>query len=254
MAKGTNMTIESEQDLKGLLRIGKIVGQTLQHMGAALRAGMTTAELDAIGAEFLKQHGARSAPILTYQFPGHTCISLNDEAAHGIPSHKRLIQVGDLVNIDVSAELDGFIADTGATFPMPPVSKIKQRLCECTQAALQKALAAAKAGRPIYEIGRAAESEARRHGFTIIRDLPGHGVGRKLHEPPSVPNFYTKKAKDILTEGLVITIEPFISTRASHIATQADGWTLKTTDGSLAAQYEHTVVITKDRPILVTAV
>lgn len=247
------MTVESEKDLLGLLRIGKIAGLTLQKMKAALRPGVTTAELDAIGAEFLRQEGANSAPIVTYNFPGATCISLNDEAAHGIPG-PRVIQVGDLVNIDVSAEIDGYFADTGATIPMLPVSAEKQKLCDCAQRALELGLAAARAGQPIFEIGRAMEGEVRRCGFQIIRDLPGHGVGRKLHESPSIPGFFNKRANQRLTEGLVVTIEPFVSTRAKHIVTMPDGWTLKTPDGSPTAQYEHTVIITKGRPILTTAV
>ncbi len=247
------MSIDSEKDLIGLLRIGRVVGMTLKKMSEAVRPGMTTGELDAIGAELLKKEGAHSAPIVTYKFPGYTCISINDEAAHGIPG-SRVIQVGDLVNIDVSAELDGYFADTGATVPMLPVEPLKQKLADCTRAALDKGLAAAKAGNRVYDIGRAMENEVRRCGFRIIRDLPGHGVGRKLHEPPSVPGFFNKRANAVLTEGLVITIEPFVSTKANHIVTAADGWTLKTPDGSPAAQYEHTVVITKDRPILVTAV
>lgn len=247
------MTIESDKDMAGLLRIGKIVGLTLKKMQAACRPGITTGELDAIGAAFLKAEGARSAPIVTYKFPGWTCISLNDEAAHGIPG-SRVVQVGDLVNIDVSAELDGYFADTGATMPMLPVASVKQKLMDCAQTALQKGIAAAKAGRPIYEIGRAMENTVRGCGFKIIRDLPGHGVGRKLHEPPSVPGFYTSRAKELLCEGMVLTIEPFVSTKASRIYTAPDGWTLKTPDGSPAAQFEHTVIITKGQPILITAV
>jgi len=247
------MTIESQADMVGMLRIGKIVGMTLQKMKEAVRPGMTTAELDAIGAEFLRHEGAHSAPIITYQYPGATCISINDEAAHGIPG-KRIIQTGDLVNIDVSAELDGYFADTGATVPMLPVSGIKQKLADCAQAALEKGIAAATAGRPINEIGRAMEAQARSCGFTTIRDLPGHGIGRKLHDKPSVPGFYTKRARELMTEGMVFTIEPFVSTKANRIVTMPDGWTLKTPDGSLVAQYEHTVIITKGRPLLVTAV
>lgn len=247
------MTVESEKDMIGLLRIGKVVGLTLKHMQAAVRPGMTTAELDEIGAEYLKKEGAHSAPIITYKFPGYTCISLNDEAAHGIPG-SRVIQVGDLLNIDVSAELDGYFADTGATMPILPISPIKQKLMDCTQNALKKGIAAARAGRPVFEIGRAMETVVKDCGFRIIRDLPGHGVGRKLHEAPSVPGFFNRRANEKLTEGLVITIEPFVSTRANHIYTEKDGWTLKTTDGSPAAQYEHTVIITKGEPVLVTAV
>ncbi len=247
------MTIESQADMVGMLRIGKVVGLTLQRMKAALRPGITTAELDAIGAEFLKQEGARSAPILTYKFPGWTCISLNDEAAHGIPG-SRTVEVGDLINIDVSAELDGYYADTGETIPMLPVSSIKEKLANCARTALEKGIDAARAGRPVNEIGRAMENYERSCGFRPIIDLPGHGVGRKLHEAPSVPGFYTKRAREMMKEGMVFTIEPFVSTKANRIVTMPDGWTLKTPDGSLVAQYEHTVIITKDRPVLVTAV
>jgi methionyl aminopeptidase len=247
------MSIDSEKDLMGLLKIGRIVGMTLQTMREALRPGMTTAELDEIGAKYLKQNGARSAPILTYKFPGTTCISINDEAAHGIPGD-RVIQPGDLVNIDVSAELDGYWADTGASIPLEPTTSQKQRLCDYTKKALEIAIKTARAGVPINAIGRAVEGHAKKGGYTIIRDLPGHGVGRKLHEAPSVPNFYDGRFNTRLTEGLVITLEPFLAMGARHVVTQPDGWTLKTSDGSLAAQYEHTVIITKDRPILVTAV
>jgi methionyl aminopeptidase len=247
------MSIESERDIEGLMRIGRIVGLALQHMSAALRPGMTTLELDALGAAFLKAHGARSAPVLVYRFPGATCISINDEVAHGIPSD-RVIQPGDLVNIDVSAELNGYFADTGGTVPVPPVKSEVQRLCDTTRSALNRAIDAARAGKPINAIGRAVQTEAERGGFRIIRELSGHGVGRSIHEKPSVPNYFTNRAKDRLTEGMVITLEPFLTTGGGRIFTDENGWTIKTTDGVPGVQYEHTVIITKDRPLLVTAV
>jgi methionyl aminopeptidase len=247
------MTVNSEKDLQGLLKIGRIVGMTVQEMSKALCPGITTAELDEIGAKYLKLHGARSAPILTYKFPGATCISINEEAAHGIPG-PRVVQDGDLVNIDVSAELDGFYADTGSSFPVGNVSEKNLGLLKHTRAALDVAINTARAGQPINAIGKAVETHARRGGFKVIQDLPGHGVGRKLHEPPSVPNFYVPTLRTKLTEGLVITLEPFLSFGANRVVQQKDGWTLKTQDGSMAAQFEHTVVITKGRPILVTAV
>lgn len=248
------MSIENEQDLIALMRIGRIVGLTLQHMGAAIRPGMTTAELDDIGARFMAQHGARSAPILAYKFPGHTCISLNDEAAHGIPG-ARIIKPGDLVNIDVSAEKDGYFADTGGSFAVEPVSAEKQRLLTTARKALDAALSAVRAGQPLNVIGKAVEKVARPAGYSILRELGGHGVGRSLHEPPhAVPHFFNPRARQRLTEGMVLTIEPFLTTGATHIKTDADGWTLRTVDGSLSAQYEHTIVVTPGKPILVTAV
>ncbi len=247
------MTVNTEKELQGLLRIGRIVGMTMKTMSEALRPGITTAELDEIGAKYLKQHGARSAPILTYKFPGTTCISINEEAAHGIPG-KRVVQAGDLVNIDVSAELDDFWADTGASFPVPPVTPANQRLLDYARSALEVAISTARSGQPLNAIGKAVEKHVRKGGYKVIQDLPGHGVGRKLHEPPTVPNFYVPTIRTKLTEGMVITLEPFLSVGANRVVQQKDGWTLKTQDGSMAAQFEHTVIITKGRPILVTAV
>lgn len=248
------MSIESEQDVIGLKKCGRVVGLTLREMSRHVRPGITTGELDRIGEEFLRRHGARSAPKLTYNFPGATCISINDEAAHGIPGN-RVIQPGDMVNIDVSAELDGYITDTGATMAVPPVSPTKQKLMDCTKAALSNAIAAAKSGHSMNVIGQAVEAQAKRCGFTIIKNLAGHGVGRYLHEQPSmVLNYSSAQEKRKLSEGLVLTIEPFLSTGADFVLEAKDGWTLKTPDGSLLAQYEHTIIITKGRPIVVTLV
>jgi methionyl aminopeptidase len=247
------MTIESEQDLLGLMAIGRICGQAVRLMADALEPGISTAELDAIGAAFLREHGARSAPIVTYKFPGHTCISINDEAAHGIPGD-RVVQPGDLVNIDVSAELNGYYADTGATFPVPPVSPQAQQLVDTTRQALDAAIGVARAGAPLNAVGRAVQDVARAGGCGIIRDLPGHGVGRALHERPQVFNYFHKRLRQPFKDGLVVTLEPFLTTGSGRIKTDDDGWTLRTVDGGLCAQYEHTVIITEEEPILVTAV
>ena len=236
------------------MRVGRIVGLVLKAMREAVRPGMTTAELDAIGAELLKQHGARSAPQLAYRFPGATCISINDEVAHGIPG-SRVIQPTDLVNIDVSAELDGYWADSGASVPMPDATNEARRICECAQKALTRAIETTSAGQHIYAIGKAVETQADKCGYNVIRELSGHGVGRGIHEKPSIPNYFTKRAKDRLTDGLVITLEPFVTTGSGRIYTADDGWTIKTVDAkSITAQYEHTVVVSKGNPILVTAV
>jgi methionyl aminopeptidase len=246
------MSIESERDFTGLRRAGRVVSLTLQEMQRHLRPGMTTGELDAVGAEVFERHGARSAPRLIYGFPGTTLISLNDEAIHGIPG-ERVIRAGDLVKIDVTAELDGYIADAAVTVVLPPASSLKRRLRNCAGAAFQKAIQAAQAGRPLNAVGRAVEAEVRRQGFSVIAGLCGHGVGREIHEEPSVLNFYDPGSTQRLTEGLVITIEPIISAGSDQYVEDVDGWTLRTADGSLAAHYEHTVVITRGRPILLTA-
>ncbi len=246
------MTIENERDIEGLKRVGRLVATVLDTMLARLEPGMTTAQLDGIGRALLEQAGARSAPELTYDFPGATCISLNEEAAHGIPGSRR-IAAGDVVNVDVSAELDGYFADTGGTAVVPPVSPLKRRLCHATRQALDSALVQATAGAPINRIGKAVSAVARRHGFRIIRNLCSHGVGRALHEEPGqIPGYFDPHDSRRLREGMVITIEPFLSTRATWVDEADDGWTLRGPVGNLSAQYEHTLIVTRGQPIVVT--
>jgi len=246
------MSINSEKDLEGLRRIGKIVARCLKFMHAQLEPGMTTLELDAIGGKFLSAHGARSAPQLTYNFPGFTCISVNEEAAHGIPG-ARVLKAGDLVNIDVSAELDGYFADTGGSAIIPPESKLHLQICATAKKALENAMLEARAGARLNRIGHAIEAEASRNGFTVIENLGSHGVGRALHEEPEfIPGFYDKRDKRILQENQVITIEPFISSGAYEVFDNGDGWTLVTNPGVFTAQYEHTMVITKGKPLIMT--
>lgn len=248
------MTVDNDNDLEALLRIGRICGLTLQHMLAHVEPGITTQALDAIGAAFLAGHQARSAPILAYRFPGHTCISINDEAAHGIPGD-RVIQPGDMVNVDVSAELEGYWADTAASMVVAPADSRYERLCRYTRAALDAGIDAARAGNSLNEVGRRVESVAHDGGYRVIYELGGHGVGRGIHEPPTVFNFDTRRASPTLQPGMVFTIEPFLSLGSGGIYKADDGWTLKSRDGSVAAQYEHTVIVTADGPpILATAV
>lgn len=246
------MTIETQDDVVALQRIGRIVAGTLHHMLEAAEPGMTTRELDALGAAMLASHGARSAPQLTYGFPGATCISLNEEAAHGIPGD-RVIQAGDVLNVDVSAELDGYFADTGGTRVIPPATPVKTRLCHATRTALAAAMKAARAGRPLNGIGAAIERTARAYGFQVIENLASHGVGRALHEAPEhIPGYFDPKDRRLLKEGMVITIEPFLSTRSRWVEDGGDGWTLVGTPGNLSAQYEHTMIITRGEPLVVT--
>lgn len=246
------MSIETEADLIALKKIGQIVANCLQTMGKALEPGVTTRELDEIGRKYLELYGARSAPKLTYNFPGTTCISVNEEAAHGIPGDK-ILRASDLVNIDVSAELNGYFADTGGSFIIPPESDIKKNLCLATKRALKAAMKEASAGKFINAIGRAIELEARRSRLTVIENLGSHGVGRALHEEPGfIPSYYDPKDRRVLKEGQVITIEPFLSTGAREVFDTGDGWTLATHKKHLTAQYEHTMVITKGQPLIMT--
>jgi methionyl aminopeptidase len=247
------MTVENQRDVDGLLAAGKVVSQVLASMLDALEPGMTTAELDALGESLLDRHGARSAPRLTYDFPGATCISINEEAAHGVPGARR-IDSGDVVNVDVSAELDGYFADTGATSVVPPVSALKRRLCHATGRALEDAMKEVRAGNRLNRVGRAVQRVARTHRFKVIRNLAGHGVGRSLHESPEgIVSYYRPHDTRVLREGMVVAVEPFLSTRASRVSEAADGWTLTSAPGNLSAQYEHTLIVTRGRPIVVTA-
>jgi methionyl aminopeptidase len=245
------MSIDGEHDVEGLRRAGAAVAEARDAMASQVAPGVSKRDLDAIGREVLRRHGARSAPQLAYGFPGTTCISVNDELAHGIPG-SRVLREGDLVNIDVSAELDGYWADSGASFAVGEVKPRLSALLSATRDALSDAMREVRAGAPIRQIGRAVERRAKRSGFRVVRDLCGHGVGRHIHERPDVPNTFDPRNRDVLHEGLVITIEPFLTTGATSIVEGDDGWTLRTPDGSVGAQFEHTMIVTRGEPIIVT--
>jgi methionyl aminopeptidase len=245
------MTIDGDDDVEGLRRIGRVVAEAREAMLAAVAPGVTTAELDAVGREVLRRHGARPAPP-TVGFPAATCVSVNDEAAHGIPSMFRRLAEGDLVNVDVSAELDGYWADTGASAPVGRVSALARRLLDATRLANRDGLAAASAGRPLRGVGRAVQRRARRHGFSVVANLAGHSTGGDLWEPPRVPGVDVPGDTTTLWEGLVLAIEPFLSTGATYAVEADDGWTLRT-PGHLTAQVEHTIVVTRHAPLVLTA-
>lgn len=246
------MTIESEDQLDRLRTIGGIVARTLAAMGQALEPGMTTKELDDLGRAMLEKEGARSAPELTYGFPGATCISVGPDCAHGIPDDTA-IKAGDLINIDVSAERDGFFGDTGASFAVPPTSTRIERLCRDGRRAMWAGIRAARPGRPLNEIGRSIESFARKNGYSLVRNLSSHGVGRSLHdEPGDIATWYEPRDKRRITEGLVFTIEPFLSLGAEFVEERDDGWTLRPPLQQPTVQYEHTLVATRRGPVILT--
>ena len=246
------MTITQEDELDGLKLIGRIVANTMQAMARALEPGMTTRELDEIGRAFLDREGAQSAPETTYEFPGATCISVNEEIAHGIPGD-RTIATGDLVNIDVSASRDGYFADTGATFRVPPVQRSLDRLCRDGRRAMQIGIAQVGADKPLAGIGKAVGRFASDRGYTLIRNLASHGVGRALHEEPGeVPTWPTQDERRRINRGLVLTVEPFLSRGGLWAATRDDEWTLYSEPAAPVVQYEHTVVATDRRPIILT--
>lgn len=245
------MSIRSQAELKKLQAIGRIVRMTLDEMSAAVRPGTTTAEIDSVGAATLAKYGAESSPPKVYGFPGTACISVNDEAIHGIPG-SRTIAEGDLVKLDLTAEKDGFVADAAVTVRVGAVSATADALTRCAESAFRQALKVATAGNRVYEIGRSVEREVRRCGFSVLKEFCGHGVGRTIHEEPCVPNHFDPRFRTKLTEGLVITIEPIISAGNGSAHLRPDKWTICTTDNSLAAHYEHTIAITKGAPMLLT--
>jgi methionyl aminopeptidase len=246
------LSIQDEQELISLKAAGRVVRLVLDAMKAEVRPGVTTRYLDEIGARVMQENGARSAPAMVYQFPGSSCISLNDEAVHGIPGEGKLRE-GDLVKLDVTVEKDGYMADAAITVPVGSVSSQAEQLMACAERAFHKAMLVARAGFRVFEIGKIVEREVRKSGFAVVRELGGHGIGRTIHESPHVPNYADPHARQIMNEGLVITVEPIISSGSGQVFTDKDGWTVRTSDQALSAHFEHTLVVTSGAPILLTA-
>lgn len=246
------MTLDNEGQLLGLKKIGTIVADCLKHMLSSIEDGMTTRELDQIGRTFLDRHGAKSAPELTYGFPGATCISIGQVAAHGIPDETRIVP-DTLINVDVSAELGGFFGDTGASHYYKGQNKRLKELCKATRGALNAAIRDVKSFAPLNGIGKAVEKEAKKGGFSVIRNLCSHGVGSSLHEDPEeIPCYFDPRDRRLIRDGMVFTIEPFLSTRTREVTDGADGWALLNDIGHFSAQYEHSMVATKKGAIILT--
>ena len=246
------MTITSQDELEGLKDIGRIVANTMLAMAKAMEPGMTTRELDALGRNLLETEGARSAPETTYDFPGATCISVNEEIAHGIPG-ERILREGDMVNIDVSASKNGYFADTGATFRLGQVSPSLARLCRDGKRAMEIGIAQVGHDKPLAGIGNAIGRFASARGYTLIRNLASHGVGRALHETPKeIATWPTQGDRRRMHRGLVLTVEPFLSQGGLWATSGEDDWTLYSEPAAPVVQYEHTVVATAGGPIIVT--
>lgn len=246
------MIIKTQEELEAFKKIGRIVAEIREAMKAATKPGVTTKELDEIGGRMFAEAGAISGPKGEYDFPGYTCISVNHEVAHGIPG-ERVIQEGDLVNIDVSGSLDGYFADTGISFVVGDGYEDKEKLCRVAKQAFDRAMTKVKAGSKLNQIGKAVEREAYSNDLTVIMNLTGHGLGRALHEAPNhILNYYDPSDTELMKEGMVLAVEPFISAKAEHIVELGDGWTFVTPDKSLVAQIEHSIVVTKDKPIILT--
>jgi methionyl aminopeptidase len=244
------VSIDHPEELAALQAAGRAVAEAIREMQRRVRPGVTTRELDEVAARVFAAHGARSGPQLDYDFPGTVCISVDDECVHGIPGARRLRE-GQLVKLDVTAELDGFYADACRTVPVGRVRPRELRLAAAAQSALRRGLDAATVGPNVGAIGAAVQAEVERRGFSVCAELTGHGIGRRIHEEPDVPNVAWDGPP--LTYGLVITVEPIIAAGAGDVYMDDDGWTVRTEDGSPSAHAEHTIVVTQGAPILVTA-
>jgi methionyl aminopeptidase len=247
------MSITSPAELAGMQKASQAVAQTLKEMVAYARPGMSTLELDQYGARILESFGGKSAPKLTYGFPGYTCISVDREFCHGVPSAQRILREGDLVNIDVSGEVDGFWADNGASFVLGEDVHQHQKLVEASREILKKTIANIRGGVRIADIGQLMETEAKKRGFKVIRNLGGHGVGRSLHEEPGeLLNYRDRFDQRRFRKHSVVAIETFISTDSTYAETQKDGWTMAGNKGGFMAQHEHTIIVTDGAPIILT--
>jgi methionyl aminopeptidase len=247
------MSITREAEYIGMKKVSEAVALTLREMVDYIKPGMTTKQLDEYGKRLLTKFGAKSAPYLSYRFPGWTCISINKEFCHGIPSDKKHIEEGDLLNIDVSAELDGYWSDNGASFVIGKDFNNHQRLVETSKNILRKAISNIKGGTRIADIGYLIETEAKKCGYKVIKNLTGHGIGRSLHEEPSeIANYRDRFNVRRFKKNSVVAIETFISTDSTIAVTLSDGWTMVGNKGGYMAQHEHTIVVTDGKPIILT--
>ena len=242
-----SVTIKSAREIETMAAAGRIVAGTLALVRRHVRPGVSTADLDRIAEDFIRSHpGARPSFKGLYDFPATLCTSINAEIVHGIPSPRRVLAEGEILSVDVGVALEGLHADSAATFPVGDVSAEAERLLRVTQEALVAGVAQARAGNYVGDIGHAVQQVAESAGYSVVRELVGHGIGTSFHEEPQVPNFGKPKRGARLTPGMTIAIEPMVNAGAPEIRTLEDKWTVVTADGSLSAHFEHTVAIQED--------
>lgn len=246
------IVLKTKRELALMREACRISAGALKAAGEAVEPGVTTYEIDRIAYNYIKKCGAEPNFLNLYGFPATACISINNEVIHGIPSKKRVLKAGDIVSIDLGAKIDGFNGDNAATFAVGDISPEAKRLCDTTRESLYEGIKAAVAGGRIGDIGAAVSSYCEARGYGVVRQFVGHGVGVKLHEDPSVPNFGTPGRGVRLLPGMTIAIEPMINQGTERVETLADGWTVVTLDGKLSAHFEHTIAITADGPQILT--
>ena len=245
--------LKNADEISRILAAGEIVAGTLELVATRVEPGISTGDLDRIAESFIRDHaGAEPAFKGLYGFPATLCTSVNSEVVHGIPSTARRLREGDLVKLDVGVQLDGMFADAAVTVAVGAVAPEAERLMRVTRESLDIGVAEAKPGARLGDVGAAIQEHVEREGFSVIRELVGHGVGHEPHEPPHVPNFGKRGRGERLEPGLVIAIEPMVNMGSRHTRTLGDGWTVVTEDGSLSAHYEHTVAVTAEGPRVLT--
>lgn len=246
------MSVDSPEQLEALRRVGRLVFETLAHLRSAVAPGLSTGALDRMAADFLTARGARSGPILTYGYPGWTCISVEEQVVHGVPSERRVLQRGELVTLDVAIELDGYHADAATTVPVGWVDRGRANLIRATRATLAAGIRAAQPAATLRDVGAAIEHAAQARGYRVFRELNGHGIGRRMHEPPTVFNWPAPEADLTLHAGLVFTIEPMLTAGRTRLVAEPDGWTVSAVDGSSSAHEEHTIMVAEGGPVVLT--
>lgn len=246
------MRVRTDYDLYGMRGIGGIVAEVLDRLCLAAVPGMTTGRLDELAGLFLDEFGASPTPLKEYGFPGRVCVSVNDEVVHGVPG-SRVLREGDLLKLDLTADKLGFVADATRMVALAPADDLSLRLAESAKKACLAAVAAAREGVTLNSLGGVIEKSVARDGFRVIRELCGHGIGRRVHEEPEVPNYPDGCNPSVLRGGMVITIEPIISAGTVSLLRLADGWTLATADRARSAHYEETVVVGGEGCEIVTA-
>ncbi|MBQ6874275.1 MAG: type I methionyl aminopeptidase [Clostridia bacterium] len=246
------VVLKTTRELSLMREACRISAGALKVAGEAVEPGVSTEEIDRIAYKYIKSQGAEPNFLNLYGFPATACISINDEVIHGIPSKKRILRQGDIVSIDLGAKLEGYNGDNAATFAVGDISDEAKRLIDTTRESLYKAIEAAVVGNKLGDIAWAVQGYCEERGYGVVREFTGHGIGKALHEDPSVPN-YGKAGRGIrLLPGMTLAIEPMINQGTAAIKKLPDGWTIKTADGKLSAHFEHTVAITKDGPKILT--
>jgi methionyl aminopeptidase len=247
------INLKTTHEIELMARAGNLLGTVLEELRRAVRPGLKTIELDRLAERLIRAGGARPGFLGYHGFPNSICVSVNDEAVHGIPGGRR-VQPGDIVSLDLGLVLDGFWADVGCTVPVGKVSPEAERLIRVTEEALYVGIEQAQAGGRLGDISSAVQRHAEKAGFSVIKQFVGHGIGRQMHEDPQVPNFGVAGTGPELRPGMTLAIEPMVNAGAEDVYIKPDGWTVCTVDGSLSAYFEHTVAVTKDGPLILTAV